>query len=1849
MTKIVMLDYIPMLNNGGHRHPADIKPSMINSLLDSMSIILTSLCTFCEQLSLNEAIIVNLGINTLDQLLMSQAGRYLLLYYCIYALELYTVCYSTLSLILLYLIQLNYILLTNIVGYLQYSCSEIANLVYTYILLEGLLDVSELDALVVETLLDYLWVPCDLIIRYYRAYWYFEGVYFNLNIPYVQRSAYWLCVVIWNNIGWWTYQLMIIGWYSLSCLCIRLVPTILAIINLILTYIDLIIYLYDIYSNYSNMTWLGILYSTINSIIRYDISRIHAYQHLLTVIIPNYCLAIYNSGLILSSLLLDIYHYQIGLTILALQYLVAPLYISCSLLIYILCYIMTELLYSRSFYIDLLLRLLEIIYLDILVNSLISIIILILSVDVAYLIQLQVIILSQYINIISGYVAMPTTILITWYLYNIAVYIYYLVDYIATISTLIIWLLERILWVYGICANNIEPVVIDLPQLTLTSLDALLNQLLSEWCLLDAIMNVVTSVILLITVSCLGVLRIILFIAVYPVYCIGVLLLNTLLQVVVGLISYIIGTFMNAIILICDIYVYSIHRPFLPLIMYVYFVAAIILEPIIDIIHTIILAEHALFNTYCYIIFDILQPLHLQAFEFYRDLIWLIADLILAYIDLIRSTLVEGIISFIKWRLEQDFQLVYDICEFYLDEVKPRIIRYWNIYSRWVRFLIYCAGNNINLLVLLYVQFKGYTLPMIILFDLTRIQLYATIPVIISSYIYQGILQTMLIISYYNTLLVATLEFIQIWLTILSVSPEMLYTSTLGILLRSYYLLYEILLLEPTWVLFECLSTCVGLVELYLVTVETTVSNILIIDLILMEVLLEDIRQVATILTCILDWYILETCLDMQYADILLLMSSGLQSTVLNTIFDLLSLLGLLDETSIRFILELTVQVCTIPAALYSTIIYPYIVLVTRCLLYLPDVVQLYLTIGEYLLRETLYQLLIDWASCKLYSYNLYLLELYNIYYFWLSLLEKYWTFTYHIYNYTTLVELSPDLLISLISYIIDICILSLELLLEDIRWGSTIFVNLLDWYLLDTQLNIQYIDILLITSYSVQNTLLTVVFYILNLCGILNEISIQILFEITVQICTILATIYCTVVLPYILIILEILSYLPEIVQLYLDIGEHLLLEILWQLLIDLLYYRAYDYILIAQLLCKVTYLLYIVLEQLLLVIIDLYIYIIGDLLIIGSCHVGNHIIDILCSAENVYFLYFMIFIGYLLCGIFAFFYHGYLGTRGIFYLSEMIIMGILIFSIVTLYYNLKYHLALDIILGELALSNEVIFTNIITFDILSILGVLLVATLTAIILTFGVEYMLREAFAYNVLATLVLFSASIICFIVSYSFGLMIIFWEISGTLSLFLIDMYYARIRTTQAVTRTFALNRFGDLWMFTASIEIYSLCHNDALPTLFALLPYAQFNLSILGNLIFDFTIPTVIVFSIFSAAACKCAQFLLFVWLPDAMEAPTPASALIHSSTLVVMGIFMILRFAPILHLSVYTLYIMSILGSLTVAYGAILATQTSDLKKAVAYSTISQIGYLFTGCAFLAFRATLIYLILHAICKALLFVLVGYIVHMFGGTTSLRRMGGIYYIVPDIAIYMFILCMVLAGAPYTVGFFAKELIVTTLTNTSSPVATFIICCWIISFACTPFYLYRICVLPLFGRPRCSRRVFRNIVSPQSTYNFIDSDSSLNSLLHKFTNLITRWSVQGRFTNLLHLLLLLIVLFCGEFLVFLVTGLFGTSTTLFSDTAIDDSVYQLTDYYLLSYYRVRNIQLLIIVLFALVTLYITAINNQLTFNIIYLSVVLPILAIIFICLGHYFLVDFTVYIYNISNSLIFELLCDLAIC
>ena len=208
-----------------------------------------------------------------------------------------------------------------------------------------------------------------------------------------------------------------------------------------------------------------------------------------------------------------------------------------------------------------------------------------------------------------------------------------------------------------------------------------------------------------------------------------------------------------------------------------------------------------------------------------------------------------------------------------------------------------------------------------------------------------------------------------------------------------------------------------------------------------------------------------------------------------------------------------------------------------------------------------------------------------------------------------------------------------------------------------------------------------------------------------------------------------------------------------------------------------------------------------------------------------------------------------------------------------------------------------------------------------------------------------------------------------------------------------------------------------------------------------------------------------------------MEAPTPASALIHSSTLVVAGIFLIIRFSLIFEFALLANYYLALLGSLTIAFGAVAATFQNDIKKLVAYSTISQIGYLVAGCGFCCYEEVLLYLTIHALNKAFLFILVGYIVHFFSGNTDLRKMGGAQIYSLDLVVLLFCTCFNLAGLPYSAGFLGKEFLLFQVLRDDA-LSLIVRGCWLLSFFFTPVYTFTLVFAALFGIKRADAPVYR---------------------------------------------------------------------------------------------------------------------------------------------------------------------------
>ena len=510
----------------------------------------------------------------------------------------------------------------------------------------------------------------------------------------------------------------------------------------------------------------------------------------------------------------------------------------------------------------------------------------------------------------------------------------------------------------------------------------------------------------------------------------------------------------------------------------------------------------------------------------------------------------------------------------------------------------------------------------------------------------------------------------------------------------------------------------------------------------------------------------------------------------------------------------------------------------------------------------------------------------------------------------------------------------------------------------------------------------------------------------------------------------------------------------------------------------------------------------------------------------------------------LFIFLFKRWLGPVGTFYGSILSFSLVLLCSLNELYLTLIHGNYIFVDFGRWFFCLDLIDSHLVfCVDSLALVSSSLVLTLTMFALYFGVEYMYREAFINRLLYLLNLFATSVVFLFYCYDYFLILFSWECIGLFSFLLVNFYSSRIYTVKAALKTFVFSRISDMFMFFSFLLTINTFNTTDLSLIFIQTPFLAFHYIFFGDHAVHFI--TLFSFCLVTSGGIKGAQFFSHVWLPDAMEAPTPASALIHSSTLVVAGVFLVIRFSTVFEFTVFTNYYMALWGALTLSFGAITATFQNDIKKLVAYSTISQIGYLVCGCGFCCYEEVLLYLIIHALNKAFLFVLVGYTVHFFSGNTDLRQMGGAYLYSFDIAALLFGCCFNLAGLPYSAGFLGKEFLLLQVLRDDF-LSLFIRGCWLVSFFFTPIYMFMLVYLAMFGTKKGS------IVAYESSwaFNFNTFSSGLSLSTKKLSNTLgyrfQQTSVTSRSTSYFLIFFWLFFFFYGETLLLV---LFNYSTPI----------------------------------------------------------------------------------------------------
>jgi len=373
---------------------------------------------------------------------------------------------------------------------------------------------------------------------------------------------------------------------------------------------------------------------------------------------------------------------------------------------------------------------------------------------------------------------------------------------------------------------------------------------------------------------------------------------------------------------------------------------------------------------------------------------------------------------------------------------------------------------------------------------------------------------------------------------------------------------------------------------------------------------------------------------------------------------------------------------------------------------------------------------------------------------------------------------------------------------------------------------------------------------------------------------------------------------------------------------------------------------------------------------------------------------------------------------------------------------------------------------------DQLSGIWLLFVTGVGMLIHIYSTGYMAHESGYYRFFGYLNLFMFSMLTLILANNYVLMFVGWEGVGLCSYLLIGFYFHRKSASDAANKAFIVNRIGDagfiMGMFFIAWYMGSLRYIDV-------------NLAAhSGRFQLGDPIITAATLLLFVGACGKSAQLPLYVWLPDAMEGPTPVSALIHAATMVTAGVYMVARSNALFVLAPTSMKTVAIIGALTAIFAASIGLVQNDIKRVLAYSTVSQLGYMFLALGVGAFAAGVFHVFTHAFFKALLFLGAGSVIHAMSGEQDMRNMGNLAHRIPTTYRTMLIATLAIAGIPPFAGFFSKDEILWQAW-TSEGVAYHLL--WIIGYATalmTAFYMFRLIYLTFYSKPRMSHEVEHHV-------------------------------------------------------------------------------------------------------------------------------------------------------------------------
>ena len=391
---------------------------------------------------------------------------------------------------------------------------------------------------------------------------------------------------------------------------------------------------------------------------------------------------------------------------------------------------------------------------------------------------------------------------------------------------------------------------------------------------------------------------------------------------------------------------------------------------------------------------------------------------------------------------------------------------------------------------------------------------------------------------------------------------------------------------------------------------------------------------------------------------------------------------------------------------------------------------------------------------------------------------------------------------------------------------------------------------------------------------------------------------------------------------------------------------------------------------------------------------------------------------------------------------------------------------------------SGDLITEWSLRLDLLTSVMLVVVTSVSSLVHIYSIGYMSHDPHQTRFFAYLSFFTFAMLILVTSNNFLQLFFGWEGVGLASYLLIGFWHKKDSANSAAMKAFVVNRVGDfgfliglaiLFFYTSSLDfdkIFSMNKQLSLNT------FSIFNI--------DFNVLNTACFFLFMGAMGKSAQLFLHTWLPDAMEGPTPVSALIHAATMVTAGIFLVARCSPLFEMSPSILSFITYIGASTAFFAATVALVQNDIKRIVAYSTCSQLGYMFVALGSGAYQIAIFHLFTHAFFKALLFLGSGSVIHAVSDEQDIRKMGGLYKLIPFTWIVMLIGTLGLTGAPLLSGYYSKDGIIEAAFVSQTEGHFYAFYLLVFSALLTSFYSWRLIFLTFNGKSNISTEIFSKI-------------------------------------------------------------------------------------------------------------------------------------------------------------------------